>query len=76
MNLSDANVSWRNGSGLKGADTSYDLAFCNAESARLLVGTFGPEDTRADLLCHKRKTGHKAILYANPGGASEVPAGF
>lgn len=76
VDLSDASENWRDGGGLQGADTSYDLAFCNAASARLLVGTFGPGDTRADLLCHNRKTGHKAILYAKPAGAFEVPAGY
>lgn len=76
VDLSDASESWRDGSGLQGADTSYDLAFCNAESARLLIGNFGPGDSRADLLCHNQKTGHMAILYAKPDGAFEVPPGY
>ena len=76
MDLSDPGESWQDGGGLQGADASYDLAFCNAESARLLVGAFGPGDSRADLLCHNRKTGHKAILYAKADATFEVPPGY
>ena len=76
IDLSDSAESWRDGAGLRRADASYDLAFCNADNAELWVGAFGPGDARADLLCHNRVTGHKAVLFAKAGGAFEVPSGY
>ncbi len=76
VDLADKGVSWREGSGLRGKDAFYDLAFCNAKDARLLTGAFGPNDTRADLLCHNSVTGHMAVLYARSGGTFEIPPGY
>jgi|GEM_PF-5717915 len=73
VDLADPRANWREGAGLRGKDAFYDLAFCNAQNARLLIGAFGPNDGRADLLCHNTVTGHMAILFAKPGGIFEIP---
>jgi hypothetical protein len=72
----DHGIGWKQGSGLWGSDLVYDLAFCNAEDGRLLLGAFNRQDSRADLLCHNQQTGHKAILIARPGGIFEIPPGY
>jgi hypothetical protein len=64
------------GSGLLGKDYFRDLAFCNAQDAQLVIGPFDPGNSRADLLCHNRATGHKAILYAREDGTFEIPDGY
>jgi hypothetical protein len=76
VDRAEPSASWRDGKGLRGKDSFYDLAFCNARDARLLTGAFGPGDRRADLLCHNTATGHKAILYARAGGQFRIPPGF
>ena len=64
------------GVGLGGEDAYYDLAFCSAKDAQLLVGAFNHADRREDLLCHNRVTGHKAVLYARDNGTYRIPQGY
>ncbi len=74
--LADLTENPSKGSGLRGIDAYYDLSFCNAQDARLLIGAFRPNDERADLLCHNTVTGHMAILFAKQGGTFEIPPGY
>jgi len=72
----DHGIGWKQGSGLWGSDLVYDLAFCNAQDGRLLLGAFNGQDSRADLLCHNKQTGHKATLITRPGGIFVIPPDY
>ncbi|GAH00492.1 unnamed protein product, partial [marine sediment metagenome] len=74
--LANPRANWRVGTGLRGKDAFYDLAFCNTQDARLLIGAFGANDSRADLFCHNTVTGHMAMLKARSRGTFRIPTGY
>ncbi len=68
----DADVNWREGKGLASSSSFYDVAFCTMESSDAYIGRFGT-DSREDLLCHNRKTGHTTVFYADSNGKFAIP---
>ena len=74
--LADPQAGSAAGSGLRGSDWLAQLSFCNAQDAQLVVGSFDRGNSRTDLLCHNRTTGHKAVLYAHADGTFRIPPGF